>query len=62
MESKLIRLGGCFAQNLCNLFNQSLTQEVVPFDLKLARVTPLFKKIGSEDDTRITDPYHVYLT
>ncbi len=37
MDSKLIHTGAeCIAQNVCTLFNQSLTQGIVPLDFKLA--------------------------
>ncbi len=50
-------------ENLCTLFNQSLTQGVMPLDFKLDRVTPIFKKKGVQKMILVTtDPYHAYHT
>ena len=51
MDSKLIRLGSkVLSTSLCKLFNMSMNKGVIPVDLKLARVTPVYKNKGMQND------------
>ena len=49
MDSRLLRLSADFiAPSLCRILNLSLTTGVIPADLKIARVTPVYKGKGSK--------------
>ena len=51
MDSRLLRLSAnLVAPSLCHILNLSLQTGVIPADLKIARVTPVYKGKGSKYD------------
>ena len=53
MDNKLLRLASpLIAPVLAHIFNLSLAEGHIPKDWKLARVTPVFKNCGSQEDPR----------
>ena len=49
MDTKLLNISAtCIVNSLCNIFNASLQTGVIPRDLKMARITPVYKGKGSK--------------
>ena len=63
MDNKLLRLASpLIAPVLAHIFNLSLAEGHIPKDWKLARVTPVFKNCGSQEDPSNFRPISVVPT
>ena len=63
MDNKLLRLASpLIAPVLIHIFNLSLAQGHIPKDLKLARVTSVYKNCGSQEDSSNFRPLSVVPT